>query len=233
MERHQRTLHAAIDACVLAVETAQLRRELLADASDNSHARVLVAKASVDERRRIERDLHDDVQQRLLALQIRLRMASGNTDETTQEMLETLNSEIGSALAAIRDIAHGESPPELRQFGLGVAIEAAMDTLPLATACAVDVDGVDAVYEEAAFFIVKEAISNVVKHADATRCSVDVRAVGGRLFVRIDDDGRGVSGSDGFGIRGMRSRAEELGGWLRVAGSTSGTTVEAEIPLGS
>jgi signal transduction histidine kinase len=194
--------------------------------------------AAAGERKRIERDLHDGAQQRLLALRIRLgllaeqlvRDAPGSAAE-----LERLGDQAEATIQDVRALAHGLAPALLTDAGIGVALQAAVVHAPLGTT--VRADGIarySGEVEGAVYFSCVEALQNAVKHAHgATRVDIDVTA-DGRLRFEVRDDGGGFPGEpgDGSGLRNMRDRLAAVGGWLQVDSTPNrGTSVVGTIPL--
>jgi signal transduction histidine kinase len=211
--------------------------QLTAQVTELEGARSRIIAAADAERRRIERDLHDGAQQRLVALALTLRMAETRAQEGDPEATELIRSagdEAGLALKDLRDLARGIHPAILTNRGLAAALDdlAARATVP------VEVTGVpperlpDQV-EAAAYFVVSECLANVGKHAQASSATVDVRPGGDGLTVEVRDDGTGgADAENGSGIQGLRDRVGALGGRLSVDSPPGGgTRVVATIPL--
>jgi signal transduction histidine kinase len=211
--------------------------ELTAQVTELQDARSRIIAAADDERRRIERDLHDGAQQRLVALALNLRMAEQRAesgDPTAAELVRKAGDEANLALKELRDLARGIHPAILTNRGLAAALEdlGARATVP------VEVTGVpgerlpDAV-EAAAYFVVSECLANVGKHAEASSATVSATVAGGRLEVVVADDG--VGGADvgnGSGIQGLEDRVGAVSGSLMVESPAGGgTRVVASIPL--
>jgi signal transduction histidine kinase len=195
-----------------------------------------IIEAGDRERRRLERDLHDGAQQRLVSLALQLstlrrRLAPGSEAEL---LLAAAQDELTASLTELRDLAHGIHPAVLTDRGLGPALEAlaARSSLPVDVTAAVE-RRFDAVVETAAYYFVSEALTNAAKHAHATRMTVRAFVAGARLVVVVTDDGAG--GADvagGSGLRGLADRVEALGGTLRVASRPGiGTSLRAAIPV--
>ena len=191
--------------------------------------------AQADELRRIERDLHDGAQARLVALSMQLGRAEARlSDQNPEEaaLIRAAREEAGTAIAELRDLARGIAPPVLADRGLEAAIWSLVDrtSLPVDVHAAIDERPPDAV-ETAAYFVVAEALANAGKHAAADRIDVRLDRRGTMLIVDVRDDGRGGAEPDGSGVRGMRRRVEALGGQFSIASvEGSGTTVHAELP---
>jgi signal transduction histidine kinase len=194
--------------------------------------------AQETELRRIERDLHDGAQARLVALGMSLGMAEQHVDtdpETVRELIAEARLGAAEALAELRDLARGIHPPILTDRGLEAAVRALVVRSPLPVSLAVDVPvRPSATVETAAYFTVSEALANAIKHADATRVDIRIETVDGRLQANVTDDGRGGADPAGRGLTGIRRRLEALDGALRVSSPQGGpTTVHAELPCAS
>jgi signal transduction histidine kinase len=191
-----------------------------------------------DELRRIERDLHDGAQARLVALGISIGMAEQklHTDpDAAQQLLAEARRGAGEALQELRDLARGIHPPVLTDRGLGPALTALAGRSALPVTVSVDVpERPAAPIETTAYYVVAEALANAAKHAEATRVTVRIRSTAGVLVAEIIDDGRGGADPSGGGLTGIRQRVEAFDGTLRVASPPGGPTrVSAELPCGS
>jgi signal transduction histidine kinase len=196
-----------------------------------------VSELGLRERQRLERDLHDGAQQRLVSLALTLRMAREKLGPDAGEagrLLDRSRQELDEALKEIRELACGIHPTVLSDRGLGAAVEALARRAPLP----VEVGDVPAQelpeqVELVAYFVVSEALTNVAKHASATRASVTMTRSNGRLAVEISDDGVGGADLDlGTGLRGLTDRLAALEGQLEVDSKPGrGTTLRARIPL--
>ncbi len=225
-----------------------LARALLGPTADAAHAaqvqRLETSRsAAVDsaeaERRRIERDLHDGAQQRLVALAAGLGAAKEKIDVDPDEgrrLLADAHEEAKSALKEIRDLVRGIHPVILEDRGLDAALSAVVARSPVPVTLDVQVASrPSAAVESAAYFVVNEALTNVAKHANATRANVSIARAGERLVVEVRDNGQG--GADpaaGSGLQGLRDRVAGLGGSMYVISPVGGpTTVSVELPCGS
>jgi signal transduction histidine kinase len=187
-------------------------------------------------RRRLERDLHDGAQQRLVSLSMRLRLlasllAPGSEEE---QLLAEARTELAASLQELRDLARGIHPAILSDRGLPAALAALTARAPLPVELLVEPGGrPPEPVEVAAYYLVSEALTNILKHSDATTAGVSVARRGRQLVIEVADDGTG--GADpgtGSGLRGLSDRIEVLGGRLAVSSPRgAGTTVRAEIPL--
>jgi signal transduction histidine kinase len=201
----------------------------------SSQARIIEAADAA--RRRIERDLHDGAQQRLVALSLKLGMARkrlADGGEDVDALVAEAHEEAKLALGELRDLARGIHPAILTERGLGPAVEELAARAPVAVTVAEVPDGrLPPGPEAAAYFVVAECLSNVAKYAKATEVVVRARREADRLVVEVVDDG--VGGADpgnGSGLRGLADRVAALDGVLTVGSApATGTTVRAEIPL--
>jgi signal transduction histidine kinase len=187
------------------------------------------------ELRRIERDLHDGAQARLVSLGMSLGRAEQALDkdpEAVRELLAEARQGAGEALAELRDLARGISPPILTDRGLEPAISALTARSPVPVTLSVDVpERPPATVESAAYFTVAEALANAIKHAHARRVDIRIESANGRLVAEVADDGAGGADPLGRGLTGLRQRAEALDGTLKVTSPDGGpTTVRAELP---
>jgi signal transduction histidine kinase len=208
-----------------------------AQMTDLRDARSRIIEAADAERRRIERDLHDGAQQRLVALALTLRMAekrseAGHTDAT--ELVRQAGDEAALALKELRDLARGIHPAILTNRGLPAALDdlAGRASVPVEVVAAPK-DRLPEQVEATAYFVVSECLANIDKHARATSATVSVTPVGGNLVVTVRDDGVGGAGVDGgSGLQGLEDRVGALDGTLDVESPPGeGTIVHATIPL--
>jgi signal transduction histidine kinase len=217
----------------VSLDNAQLYTDLLA-----SRARIVAAADQA--RRRLERDLHDGAQQRLVSLILQLRAAQAGVAPELADRLAALAAEANGALEELREIARGIHPAVLAGGGLRPALNALARRSAVPVDLGVRVDGrlPDSI-EIAAYYVVAEALTNATKHALASLVTVTVETVGApagpHLRVVVRDDGRGATAlTGGSGLVGLRDRVETLGGRLTVRSTPgSGTTVQAEIPVPS
>jgi signal transduction histidine kinase len=194
-----------------------------------------LAQLHAEERRRLERDLHDGAQQRLVSLSVQLsrralRLPAGSEEA---DLLAAAHAELRASLAELRDLAHGLHPAVLTDYGLEAALQAVCTRAPLPVQLVFDVArGVPAPVELAAYYVVCEALTNVAKYADASGAVVEVAVAFGRLVVEVADDGIGGADVSGSGLRGLADRVRTLGGDLEVSSRAGlGTTLRASIPL--
>jgi PAS domain S-box-containing protein len=219
--------------------------ELAAQAIANAHAReelaasrARIVEAGDAERRRLERNLHDGAQQRLVATSLSVRIAAGRADDdpALRAMLDRAGDELALALEELRELARGLHPAILSDHGLRAAIETLADRAPVPVEVDVALAGarLPETIEAAAYYVVAEALTNMAKHARASEAHVRVHRDDGRAYVEVADDG--VGGADetgGSGLRGLVDRVEALGGQLTVSSPAgAGTRVRAELPAG-
>ena len=190
------------------------------------------------ELRRIERDLHDGAQARLVALGLSLGMAEQkfrSDPEEAEKLVTEARAGVAEALRELRDLARGIHPPVLSDRGIGAALETLADRSPLPTTVRVDLDHrPPGRIETAAYFVAAEALANAAKHAGADRVEISVEQHDGTLDVEITDNGSGGADPAGSGLAGLRRRVEALDGTLAVESPAGGpTTIRAELPCGS
>jgi signal transduction histidine kinase len=186
------------------------------------------------ELRRIERDLHDGAQARLVALSMQIGRAEDRLEDRPEvaELLRSARAEASAAIGELRDLARGIAPPVLADRGLAAAVEA----LGKRSALEVTVEAqmarrLSPVIESAAYFVVAEALTNAAKHARGARARVRLTDGGGRLVIVVSDDGPGGAVPTGGGLTGLRHRVEALDGSLEVRSPVgAGTTIRAELP---
>ncbi len=199
-----------------------------------SASRARIVDAADAERRRIERDLHDGLQQQMLALAMELRAAELRP-EAREAALQRGSAEVLALLEGVRELARGIHPALLSEAGLGPAIQAAADRSPVPAELDLELAGRGSAAAQAtAYFVVSEALANVAKHA-ASATGVWIRAddAGDRIHVRVEDDGPGGADANGGGLTGLADRVAALGGRLTVgARAGGGTSIEAEVPAG-
>jgi signal transduction histidine kinase len=201
-------------------------------------SRQRLVHAQDEERRRLERNLHDGAQQQLVALSVKVRLAEslvGREDDRARNMLEEVQTDSQAALEDLRDLARGIYPPVLADRGLAAALDAQARKSPIPVSVEPDGSGrYSPDVESAVYFCVLEALNNVAKYAEASRVTVHLRERDGNLRFEVIDDGRGFDSgtSAGTGLRGMADRMEAIGGRLHVASQPGrGTTVVGEVPV--
>ena len=189
------------------------------------------------ELRRIERDLHDGAQARLVALSMQLGRAEERLADRPEEaaLVRQARAEAGAAIGELRDLARGIAPPVLADRGLPAAVESLGQRAPLSVTVKTDLTTRPLpVVETAAYFVVAESLTNVAKHAPGAGATVTLSQQNGHLRVDIADDGPGGADPAGAGLTGLRHRAEALDGTLAVVSTPgAGTAIRVELPCGS
>jgi len=221
----EQRLHAFAELVGQAIANVDAREKLR-----ESRARIVEAAGAA--RRKLERDLHDGAQQRLVGLAIQLRLLTRRLGADAG--IEPCIQELLGALEELRDLARGLHPAVLSERGLVPALEALATRSPIpATVDATLAERLPEPQEVAFYFVAAEALANVAKYAGATHVEIRVRDTGGGAWLEIADDGVGGASPDGgSGLRGLRDRVEALGGRLRVESPPGvGTTVRAQLPL--
>jgi signal transduction histidine kinase len=229
---------AAASGALSRVVLGPSRRQLEERVEVLAQTRAGAVDAAAAELQRIERDLHDGAQARLVALALDLGMAEDRFErdpEGARELVEKARGEAKLAMGELRDLARGIRPALLSERGLGEAIGALAARTPLPTTVEIDLDGrLPAPIELATYFTVAEALTNAVKHAQARGAKVRVWRDDGRLRIEVRDDGRGGADPAGHGLDGLHKRLAALDGTLAIASPVGGPTVlYAELPCAS
>jgi len=222
-------LGAFCELVSLAVASAKAREDLTA-------SRARLVKAGDEQRRKLERNLHDGAQQRLVSLALTIRLVRRQLEsnaETAAASLERAAGELDLALEELRELARGLHPAALTEQGLGPALAGVAKRLAIDVELSAPEDRLPENIEATAYYIVSEALTNVAKHAEATKAKVEMTVAGKALKFEVTDDGRGgADPSAGSGILGLRDRAEAVGGTLFVISPPGkGTIVTAQLPL--
>jgi signal transduction histidine kinase len=234
-------LVSAVAAAVrLTSDNERLRSELQHQLDEVAASRSRIVAAGDAERRRIERDLHDGAQQRLVTIALALRLTEArmgpDADPATRETLTQSVKDLGEAIVELRDLARGIHPAVLSESGLHTALVSLIDRSPLGVRLDVRLQAEPpAAVSAAAYFAVSEALTNVVKHAHAADVLVQVTADDQKLLILVTDDG--VGGADpgpGSGLRGLADRVDAAGGTLHLESPTGrGTRLEVKLPCAS
>jgi signal transduction histidine kinase len=229
-------VRAASAAAGMAIANERLRAEVRAQLEEVRASRQRIVEAGDRERRRVERNLHDGAQQRLVSLSLALAMLRDRpgVDPAIASSLEDTSAELKRAIQELRELARGIHPAILTDEGLASAVESLTDRSSVPVRMRADLDGrLPEPVEATAYFVVSEALANVVKYADAATASVELSRRNGLLLVEISDDGAGgADAGRGSGLRGLEDRVSALGGTLRVESPAgAGTRVVAEIPI--
>jgi signal transduction histidine kinase len=235
LEDEPQLLGAVSAAAAIALENARLHAELRARLDELRGSRQRVLEVGQQERQRLERNLHDGAQQRLIALRLELGLLEQHpdTDPESKRRLSRARRQIALSLEDLRDVARGLHPAVVTGHGLAVALESltARTPIPVQLTVALE-DRLPEPLEVASYYVVSESLANVAKHADATSATVDVSRQSGNLVVEVIDDGVGGADTErGSGLRGLADRVEALGGRLRIwTPPGKGTRVRAEMP---
>lgn len=224
--RHGQLVSASVAAVRLALQNAVVMGML-------RRSRTRLAEAEIVGRKRLERDLHDGVQQRLLALGMSLnRVMRAAPDDHTRGLAAVAAAQVQEAMVELRDLARGILPAVLTQSGLAAAVASAAERLPLLVTSTIPGTRWPMAAEATAYFVICEGLNNVIKHAACERADIEVLDDAGKLTVRVRDFGRG--GADawgGTGLLGLRDRVTALGGTLIVESAEgAGTCLTAELP---
>jgi signal transduction histidine kinase len=227
---------AAAAASSLAIDNERLKADLRARLEELRVSRLRIVEAADAARRRLERDLHDGAQQQLVGLALELRLLRRRVDDPeVQAVVDGLGERLNEALNELRELARGIHPAILTARGLGPAITALADRVPVPVE--VDVDAEERyppAVEAAAYFLVAEALTNVAKYAQASVARVDVHRAGHELVVTVSDDGVGGADMDGgTGLRGLQDRLAAVDGTLTIDSPPGGgTRLRATLPAG-
>jgi signal transduction histidine kinase len=225
-------------AAALALHNERLDAQLRAKVDELRASRERMLRIGLEERRRLERDLHDGAQQRLVSMALNIRLARAKLNEdplAAEQLLASAGSELESALEELRELARGIHPAVLTDRGLATALETLANRAPVPVELGeLPDERLPEAVELAAYFVVAEALTNVAKYSEATHATVQVERDNGRVVVEVADDG--VGGADpgrGTGLRGLADRLAVLEGRLDVKSPQGhGTTITARIPCG-
>jgi signal transduction histidine kinase len=217
------------------LDNTRLRSELAAKVAEVEESRLRIARAQRDERRRIERDLHDGAQQSLLALAFRLQAAALNGNPVTwQAALRDGATDAGAAARELRALANGLHPQALTEGGLPAVLDDVARSSPVPVKVSADVDRVDPAVEFTAWLVIAEAVVNAQKHSGADLISIDVTIDVSRdqrlLRFRVADDGRGGADTTSDGLLGLLDRVEAARGVVSVTTGADGTVIEGALP---
>jgi signal transduction histidine kinase len=231
-------VEAVCAAAGLALENERLQAELRARLDDLQASRARIVEAADEERRRIERNLHDGTQQRLVSISMALGLAESKvaSDSDAGPILEEARAALGSALEELRELSQGIHPGILTERGLGPALQELAYLAPVPVEVTVELaERLPEAVEAASYYVVAEALTNVVKYASADSVAVSVKGDDDRAVVQVADDGVGSADpARGSGLRGLADRVEALGGTLALdSPQGGGTRLRAEIPCES
>jgi signal transduction histidine kinase len=220
----------------LLLENERLQAELRAQVAELRASRERIVRSGDDERRRLERDLHDGAQQRLLGMGMGLQLVQARVEPGSEAALlvEELESELGRALQELRELARGIHPAVLIEQGLLAAVNTLAERAPVPVQVAVPEERLPPAVETAAYFVVAESLVNVAKYAKARQAWVSVVSDNGSARVEVRDDGvGGALPAEGSGLQGLADRVGALGGELRIESRPGyGTRIIADMPCG-
>ncbi len=235
LEEEPQLLDAVSAAAAIALENARLQAELRARLDELRGSRQRVLEAGQQERQRLERNLHDGAQQRLIALRLELGLLEErlDADPESKRRLGRARRQIALSLDDLRDVARGLHPAVVTGHGLPVAVESLAARTPVPVRLTVTLENrLPEGLEVAAYYVVCESLANVAKHARATSATVEVSRQSGHIVIEVTDDGVGGADTErGSGLRGLADRVEALGGRLRIwTPAGKGTHIRAEMP---
>jgi signal transduction histidine kinase len=228
-------LNAVAATAALSLENGRLQAELRARLDELRASRSRILEAAHVERRRLERDLHDGAQSRLVSMSLELGLLGARfaDDPEASGQVAQVRSELAHSLQELRELARGIHPAVLTGHGLTAALESLVSRAAVPVGLHVELDDrLPEAHEVAAYYVVSETLTNVAKYADASSATVEVECAHGSLVVEVADNGcGGASTASGSGLRGLADRVEALDGRLRVwSPAGEGTRVRAEIP---
>lgn len=239
LQEEPELVDAVAAAAAFALENERLRAELRAQLVEVRASRSRIVASADAERRRLERNLHDGAQQRLLGLGIALQLAQSQINGQDSELVELLaeaDQELRAAIEELRELARGLHPAVLTEQGLEPALNSLAERSPVPVSIAASIDGrLAAPIEIAAYYVVSEALANVAKYSKASRVTVAVTQSDRSAIVEVIDDGiGGANPAEGSGLSGLLDRVAALDGELVVESPPGeGTTIRVEIPCES
>ena len=228
-------LDAVVAAARLAIENERLQDEVRTQLAEVQASRTRIVESGDAVRRRIERDLHDGAQQRLVSLSLQLQLLKEDLSEesgTSEGLIDKARDEAMAALDEIRNLAQGIHPSVLVDEGLAAALEFLAERCPIPVEVSASSERYRDAVEATAYFVVSEGLANVTKHAEASAVKVAIEREDGTLRIEVIDDGGGGADLDkGTGLRGLADRAAALGGVLRIEeAEPRGTRLVTELP---
>jgi signal transduction histidine kinase len=237
LEEDPELIRTVAAGAALAVSHERLQAQLRARVEDLRVSRARLAEAGVEERRTLERNLHDGAQQRLVALSLTLRLVQSKLakdPEAAAQLLANGHDELTLALEELRELARGIHPAVLTDRGLPAALATLAGRSPVPVeVSAIPEQRLPSTVEAAAYYVVAEALTNVAKYANATHATVAVERRNGHAVIEVADDG--IGGADperGTGLRGLVDRVSALDGRLRIESPPgAGTRLRAELPV--
>jgi signal transduction histidine kinase len=234
LRRRSDLVYSAAVAAGLVLENGLLRDDLAAQLTQVQASRRRIAEAGMAERRRIERNLHDGAQQLLLGVVSSLSLAKHRARRggDPSDAIETAGIDLDAALTELRNLARGIHPAVLNEMGLKPALEGVVDRLSIPAGLDVTTTRLSEAIESTLYFVICEGLTNVARHAGATRAEVVVAVTDGTVHAQISDDGRGGARFDvGSGLSGLRDRVETLRGDMTITSRPgAGTTITVRVP---
>lgn len=226
-------VNAVASVATMALENERLAAQVRAQLEEVRASRARIVEAADAERRRIERDLHDGAQQRLVALAMRLDQARGGV-QGAGELIDSTTSELLQAIREVRDLARGLHPTILGERGLAAAVEALAERATIPVRRRIPESRLSPEVEAAVYFLIAEALTNAAKYARATMIEVEVAIDDGHVVVSVTDDGAGGADPErGSGLQGLADRLAAIGGTFSVESPVGhGTVLRSRIPLG-
>ena len=237
LEHNEALIDSVCAAAGLTLENERLQAELRARLAELTASRTRLIEATEAERRRIERDLHDGTQQRLVSIALSLGLLESRLPADAREtkpLVQQTRADLTAALAELRDLTQGIHPAILSERGLPAALDELARRAPLPARLQAEIETrLPDQVESAAYFLVSEALANAAKHSAASEIMITASWRPGQLTVQVDDDGIGGAqpASGGTGLRGLTDRIEALGGTLTISSPPGqGTSLRAELP---
>lgn len=209
---------AKVQLNLLSANNIELQETIKQKSREEAELRARLVEATQEERRQIERDLHDGTQQKLLAAKIALDQLRDKVGDESDVLvdIDRARDQLDTALTELREVARGVYPAALSNFGLASAIESVVDGLGIPAQMDIPTERLPSTIEAAAYFSICEALVNATKHSDCTLIQVNARREGKDILVSVQDNGRGGANESGHGLSSMRDRIHALGGDLTV-----------------
>jgi signal transduction histidine kinase len=221
---------AAVQVARMALDNERLSAQVRAQLEEVRASRQRIVQAADGERRRVERDLHDGAQQRLVALSMRLELAR-ETASGADALIDETTAELAAAIAEVRGLARGLHPPILTEAGLRAAVESLTERLPIPVEVEIPGARYPAAVEATAYHVIAEVLAGIGRRPGAAGARLVVEADDQALHVRVEDDWPEGTPEQASRIRGLLDRVAAMGGSLSVERGASGTRVDATVPV--